>query len=77
MKEKITERDGEKVVQVRSDAGKLLFVKTKKGYELKCPRSKKVCLVRYKDMLSDCLKCVDEGGAQDEVKELLEKLIKQ
>jgi len=59
MKEKIITRNGEKVIEVRSDAGKLLYVKTKKGYELKCPRSKQICLVQYEQMLSDCMKCLE------------------
>ncbi len=60
MKEKIIERNGEQAVEVRSEAGKLLFVKTKSGYELKCPRSKQICLVTYEHMLSDCIQCLDE-----------------
>ncbi len=60
MKEKKIIRNGTKVVEVRSDAGKLLYIKTKAGYELKCPRSKQICLVRYEDMLSDCLQCLGE-----------------
>jgi len=62
MKEKIITRDGQKVTEVRSDAGKLLYVKTKEGYELKCPRSKQICLVTYEQMLSDCATCVGEIG---------------
>jgi len=58
MKEKVIIRKGEKVIEVRSDAGKLLYIKTKKGYELKCPRSKQICLVRYEEMLSDCSRCL-------------------
>jgi hypothetical protein len=60
MKEKITTRSGEKVTEVRSDAGKLLYIKTNKGYELKCPRSKEICLVSYEQMLSDCSSCLGE-----------------
>ncbi len=60
MIEKIVERNGEKIVQVRSDGGKLLFVKTKEGYEMKCPRTKKICLVKYEEMMADCLKCLDD-----------------
>ena len=57
MIEKVVEKNGEKVVEVRSEGGKLLFIKTKHGYEMKCPRTKKICLVSYKDMISDCLSC--------------------
>lgn len=60
MKETIILRNGEKVIEVRSDAGKLLYVKTKAGYELKCPRSKQICLVRYEDMMSDCARCLGD-----------------
>lgn len=57
MHEKTIIRHGIKAVEVRSDAGKLLYIKTKEGYELKCPRSKQICLVRYEEMFSDCLQC--------------------
>jgi hypothetical protein len=57
MIEKAIEKNGEKIVEVRSDGGKLLFIKTKQGYEMKCPRTKKICLVSYKEMYSDCLSC--------------------
>jgi len=60
MIERIITRNGEKVTEVRSEAGKLLLIKTKKGYELKCPRTKKVCLIKYEEMLSDCLSCCDK-----------------
>ena len=65
MKEKIIHRGKEKVIEVRSDAGKLLFVKTKEGYELKCPRSKQICLVKYENMLSDCRNCLNEVSGQN------------
>ncbi len=61
MKEKIITRNGEKITEVRSDAGKLLYIKTREGYELKCPRSKQICLVPYEQMLSDCSSCLGEG----------------
>ena len=60
MIERIITRNGEKVTEVRSEAGKLLLIKTRKGYELKCPRTKKVCLIKYEEMLSDCLSCCDK-----------------
>ena len=60
MIEQIVERDGEKVVQVRSPGGKLLFVKTKEGYEIKCPRTKQICVIKYQEMLTDCLKCLND-----------------
>ena len=48
-------RNGEKVIEVRSKAGKLLFIKTPKGYEIKCPRTKQICLVKYEMMIKDCI----------------------
>jgi hypothetical protein len=59
MFEKIVQRSGKMVTEVRSDGGKLLYVKTDEGYEMKCPRTKQICLVRYEDMLSDCLRCLE------------------
>jgi phage FluMu protein Com len=53
--EKIIERDGKKVIQGRSQAGKLLLEKTERGYELKCPRSKKVYLITYEEMILEYL----------------------
>ena len=58
MKEITVTRGGRKVVEVRSDGGKLLYVKTKDGYEMKCPRTKKICVVGYNQMLFDCLQCM-------------------
>ena len=73
MKEKIAERDGQKVIEVRSDGGKLLFVKTKEGYEMKCPRTKTICLIKYQDMIEDCLSCLDENS-RSECRPLLEQI---
>ena len=47
------ERNGQKVIQGRSSEGKLLIEKTQEGYELKCPRSKKVYLITYEEMLAE------------------------
>ncbi len=55
--EKVIEKNGEKVVEVHSEAGEVLLTKTKEGYELKCPTTKKICLISYKQMMSDCLSC--------------------
>lgn len=68
MKEKIIERNGEKITEVRSEGGKLLFVKTKTGYEMKCPRTKKICLVKYEEMLKDCFQCLDHDCGEEFVK---------
>lgn len=65
MIEKQILRQGCKVIEVRSDGGKLLYIKTPEGYEMKCPRTKQVCLVRYEDMLSDCLKCLNQNQQTD------------
>ena len=70
MIEKEVYKNGEKIVEVRSEGGKLLYVKTKDGYEMKCPRTKKICLVRFDKMLFDCLQCF--SGITEEDK-LLEK----
>ena len=73
MKEKVTDRNGEKVTEVRSDGGKLLFIKTKTGYEMKCPRTKKICLVKYEEMIKDCFSCLDDGLREDFLEFLKEK----
>ncbi|MDE1920150.1 MAG: hypothetical protein KGJ09_03685 [Candidatus Omnitrophica bacterium] len=69
MKERCIIRNGEKVTEVRSDAGKLLYIKTGKGYELKCPRSKQICLVTFEEMLSDCSRCWGEDWKKWPVQE--------
>lgn|SRR3989338_1776421 len=66
MIERIIDKNGEKITEVRSDGGKLLFIKTKKGYEMKCPRTKKICLVKYEEMLADCFNCFDTNFKEDE-----------
>lgn len=71
MKEKTIVRNGEQVTEVRSHAGKLLYVKTKEGYEIKCPRSKQICLIRYEAMFRDCLGCLDNN----ETAQMLEKIL--
>ena len=70
MKEETIHHNGEKIIEVRSAGGKLLYKKTKRGYEMKCPRTKQICLVPYEQRLVDCLKCLAEGADE---KELLEK----
>lgn len=65
MIERIIERSGTKVVEVRSEGGKLLFIKTKEGYEMKCPRTKKICLVKYEEMIADCLQCLDDVSKKE------------
>lgn len=67
MIEKTVYRDGEKIVEVRSEGGKLLYRKTQEGYEMKCPRTKKVCIVGYDQMLFDCLKCFSGISNEDEL----------
>ena len=64
MKEAQRIRNGRAIIEVRSDGGKLLYVKTKEGYEMKCPRTKKICVVGYDQMLFDCLKCL--SGISDD-----------
>ena len=72
MIEKTVIRSGKKVKEVRSDGGKLLYVKTDEGYEMKCPRTKQICLIRYEDMLSDCLQCME---SVDPVNPVLQKFL--
>lgn len=73
-------RNGQEVIEVRSQGGKLLYIKTAKGYEMKCPRSKKICLVGYDKMLFDCLKCMsdikDEDLLVDKVNQVKNILVK-
>ena len=56
MIEREVEINGQKVIEVRSNGGKLLYKKTVRGYEMKCPRTKNICVVNYDQMLFDCLK---------------------
>lgn len=65
MKEITVTRNGQKVIEVRSDGGKLLYVKTREGYEMKCPRTKKICVVGYDKMLFDCLKCMSDVSDEE------------
>lgn len=39
--------------QVRCECGKLYLVKTKDGYEFKCPRCKRIHLLEYKEVIVD------------------------
>jgi len=56
MIEKITHRNGKRVVEVRSDGGHLLFIKTKDGYEIKCRKTKEIYIIKYELMFVDCLR---------------------
>lgn len=67
MIEKTVIRNGEKITEIRSEGGKLLYIKTKDGYEMKCPRTKQICVVRYEQMLFDCLKCFSGISNEDEL----------
>lgn len=53
MIEKTIHRNGEKVVEVRSRGGHLLFVKTKDGYEIKCRKTKEICVIKYERIFLD------------------------
>ena len=53
-------RDGRIEIEVRSPGGKLLYKKTDRGYEIKCPRTKQVCVIPYEHILEDCLRCVPD-----------------
>ena len=74
MIEKVVKRDGKRVTEVRSKAGKLLFIKTPQGYEIKCSRTKQICLVKYEEMITDCLTCWN--GGSKECRDVLMKLKK-
>ena len=65
MIEKTVYTNGEKIIEVRSEGGKLLYRKTSEGYEMKCPRTKKICVVRYDQMLFDCLRCFSDNQNDD------------
>lgn len=73
MIEKVVIRRGQKVIEVRSDSGKLLFIKTKAGYEMKCPRSKQTCLIKYEVMFTDCLRCLDDIPDSEQVSNFLKR----
>ena len=73
MKEKNVKRNGEEITEVRSDGGKLLFIKTNVGYEMKCARTKKVCLVKYEEMLKDCFKCMEKNASGEDFLSFLKK----
>ena len=59
----IVRRHQELVIQVRSPGGKLLFVKTPRGYEFKCPRTKEIYLVGYDEIIIDCLRFGEQADA--------------
>jgi len=66
MIEQVAYRNGEKVIEVRSDGGKLLYKKTRAGYEMKCPRTKQACLIKYEHMMADCLRCLLETSSEED-----------
>lgn len=72
MQEKTIIRDGKQVTEVRSDAGKLLYIKTLEGYEIKCPRSKQICLIPYQEILQDCLSCLQDSAAVQAIEKVLQ-----
>jgi len=67
MIEKVVIRNNEEITEVRSEGGKLLYRKTQEGYEMKCPRTKKICVVRYDKMLFDCLQCFSGISNEEEL----------
>lgn len=44
-----------KVNQMRCDCGKLCLVKARDGYEFKCPRCKRIHLLRYEELIVNYL----------------------
>ena len=47
--------------QVRCDCGRLYLVKTKDGYEFKCPRCKKMHLIKFEELVVNYLTKEDKG----------------
>lgn len=41
--------------QIRCECGKMYLIKTKEGYEFKCKRCKRICLLRYEQLIVDYL----------------------
>lgn len=41
--------------QIRCQCGKLYLIKTKDGYEFKCPRCKRIYLLKYEQLIVDYL----------------------
>ena len=74
MIEKTVYIDGERITEVRSEGGKLLYRKTPEGYEMKCPRTKQLCVVRYDQMLFDCLKCFSDNQSDEYLKAKTEEI---
>lgn len=44
-----------KTNQIRCHCGKLHLVRTRNGYELKCPRCKRIHLLKYEQLIVDYL----------------------
>lgn len=61
--------------EFRSDCGKLLFIKSERGYEIKCPRDKKIYVIPYETMIKDFLdtqqRC-EKGCIADRIKTMLQ-----
>jgi phage FluMu protein Com len=41
--------------EVRCQCGKLYLIRTKDGYEFKCPRCKRFCLLSYEELIVNYL----------------------
>jgi phage FluMu protein Com len=41
--------------QIRCECGKMYLIKTKEGYEFKCKRCKRICLLKYEQLIVDYL----------------------
>jgi phage FluMu protein Com len=54
MMQKINNQEN-KINQVRCDCGRLCLVKTNEGYEFKCPRCKRIHLLRYEELIVNYL----------------------
>ena len=65
MIEKLSNQN-KKSAQVRCHCGKLYLVKTKDGYEFKCPRCKRIYLLAYERLIADYL-TKEKGDAVVEI----------
>ena len=53
--------------QIRCDCGKLCLVKTGDGYEFKCPRCKRIHLLKYEELIVNYLTKEEKGVAVETI----------
>lgn len=61
------EKQKKNVNQIRCDCGKLCLIKTKDGYEFKCPRCKRIHLLKYERLIVDYLVKEERGIALEKI----------